>query len=61
MQAVALQFPLTHPAVVSVIPGAASPEEVRRNIGYLEEPIPIAIWTELKSEGLIDLESPTPG
>jgi D-threo-aldose 1-dehydrogenase len=61
MQAAALQFPLTHPAVFSVIPGGVSPEEVRSNIGYLEEPIPTALWTELKSEGLIDPESPTPG
>ena len=61
MQAAALQFPLTHPAVVSVIPGGASPEEVRSNIDYLKEPIPTAVWLELKSEGLIDPESPTPG
>jgi D-threo-aldose 1-dehydrogenase len=61
MQAAALQFPLTHPAVVSIIPGGASPEEVRSNIGYLKEPIPTAVWAELKSEGLIDPESPTPG
>jgi len=47
--------------VVSVIPGGASPEEVRSNIGYLKEPIPTAVWAELKSEGLIDPESPTPG
>jgi D-threo-aldose 1-dehydrogenase len=61
MQAAALQFPLTHPAVVSVIPGGASPEEVCSNIDYLKEPIPTAVWIELKSEGLIDPESPTPG
>jgi D-threo-aldose 1-dehydrogenase len=60
MQAAALQFPLAHPAVVSVIPGGASPDEVRSNIGYLEELIPTAIWAELKNEGLIDPESPTP-
>ena len=60
MQAAALQFPLAHPAVVSVIPGGVSSEEVRSNIGYLEEPIPTAVWTELKSAGLIDPASPTP-
>jgi D-threo-aldose 1-dehydrogenase len=60
LQAAALQFPLAHPAVVSIIPGGAKPEEVTSNIGYLSEPIPAALWADLKSEGLIDPRSPTP-
>lgn len=60
LQAAALQFPLAHPAVISVIPGGAKPEEVTSNIGYLEEAIPAAYWSDLRSEGLIDPEAPTP-
>ena len=61
LPAAALQFPLAHPAVVSIIPGGAKPSEVEANIGYLTEPIPARFWTELKAEGLIDPQSPTPG
>lgn len=60
LQAAALQFPLAHPAVVSVIPGGARPEEVTANIGYLEEAIPAGFWSDLRSEGLIAPEAPTP-
>lgn len=60
LQAAALQFPLAHPAVVSVIPGGARPEEVRSNIGFLKEEIPAALWAELKQAQLIDPEAPTP-
>ena len=35
LAAAALAFPLAHPAVVSVIPGGQTPQEVRQNIGYL--------------------------
>ncbi|MBN9315421.1 MAG: aldo/keto reductase [Devosia sp.] len=61
LQAAALQFPLAHPAVVSVIPGGARPEEVTANIGFIEETIPAALWSDLRNEGLIDPEAPTPG
>jgi D-threo-aldose 1-dehydrogenase len=60
LQAAALQFPLAHPAVASVIPGGAKPEEVTSNIGYLQENIPTAFWDELKANGLIDKDAPTP-
>ncbi|MEO8883739.1 MAG: aldo/keto reductase [Devosia sp.] len=59
LQAAALQFPLAHPAVVSIIPGGATPSEVSSNIGFLKETIPAAFWAELKSEGLIDSDAPT--
>ncbi len=60
LQAAALQFPLAHPAVVSVIPGGARPEEVLANIGFVQETIPAGFWDELRSSGLIDAEAPTP-
>ena len=61
LPAAALQFPLAHPAVVSVVPGAARPEEVRANAAALEAPIPAAFWAELKHRGLIAEAAPVPG
>ena len=60
LPAAALQFPLAHPAVVSVIPGAARSSEVTQNIAALDSAIPEGFWTALKSRGLIDPDSPTP-
>lgn len=60
LQAAALQFPLAHPAVISVIPGGAKPEEVTANVRYLTEVIPVDFWEELKAEGLIVANAPVP-
>lgn len=60
LPAAALQFPLAHPAVVSIIPGAACPNEVTQNIASLRAPIPSKFWSELKDRGLIDKEAPVP-
>jgi D-threo-aldose 1-dehydrogenase len=56
----ALRFPLGHPSVVSVIPGAQSPDEVRRNADILKARIPAALWADLKSEGLLRADAPVP-
>jgi D-threo-aldose 1-dehydrogenase len=56
----ALQFPLAHPAVVSIIPGAARGSEVTQNIASLQAPIPAAFWSDLKARRLIDPDAPTP-
>lgn len=61
LAAAALQFPLGHPAVASMIPGAVSPEQVERNMKLIAHEIPQDLWAELKHEGLILGESPTPG
>lgn len=60
LPAAALQFPLAHPAVVSIIPGSARPQEVTANIAYLTQPIPASFWADLKTEGLIDAAAPVP-
>ena len=60
LQAAALQFPLAHPAAVSIIPGAAKPEELTANIGHIDEAIPPQFWDDLKSEGLILADAPVP-
>jgi D-threo-aldose 1-dehydrogenase len=56
----ALQFPLHHPAVASVIPGARSAAEITANVASFEASIPPALWAELKHEGLLRSDVPTP-
>ncbi len=58
--AAALQFPLGHDAVKTVIPGASTPDEVRQNVAIFERSIPSALWSDLKTEGLIRADAPTP-
>ena len=54
----ALNFPLRHPSVVSVIPGGQSVTEVKSNRDILGKDIPEALWAELKSEGLMRSDAP---
>jgi D-threo-aldose 1-dehydrogenase len=61
LQAAALQFPLAHPASVAIIPGGASPHEVRQNLAHFAEVIPLSLWRDLKAERLIDASAPVPG
>jgi D-threo-aldose 1-dehydrogenase len=56
----ALQFVLAHPAVASVIPGAARPAEVAGNVAAVKALIPAGFWADLKAEGLILLDAPVP-
>jgi D-threo-aldose 1-dehydrogenase len=56
----AIRFPLSHPAIVSVIPGAQKPGEVHRNSQMLGAKIPAALWRDLKSAGLMLSGAPTP-
>ncbi len=55
----ALNFPLMHPAVVSVIPGGQRPDEARANAALLDAKIPAALWQELKAQGLLRQDAPT--
>jgi D-threo-aldose 1-dehydrogenase len=60
LAAAALQFPLGHPAVAAIIPGAVRPEEVLRNLALLRLPIPAALWAELKALRLLHPAAPVP-
>lgn len=60
LPAAALQFVLAHPRVAATIPGAARPGEVEANLGHLRAPIPAGFWSDLKGEGLIERDAPTP-
>jgi D-threo-aldose 1-dehydrogenase len=59
--AAALQFPLAHPSVISIIPGPRRPEEVAQAIDTLAADIPDTLWSDLRAEGLLDATAPTPG
>ena len=60
LAAAAIQFPLAHPCVTSVIPGALHPRQVEENLEYFREEIPSALWAALKAEGHIRQDAPTP-
>jgi D-threo-aldose 1-dehydrogenase len=60
LKAAALQFPLGHPTVASVIPGMGSPKRVAENMDLLAHKIPSDLWEELRSEGLIRQDAPLP-
>lgn len=55
----ALQFPLLHPSVVSVIPGGQRPSEVESNRSLLDAKLPAALWADLKQERLMRADAPT--
>lgn len=60
LEAAALQFPLAHPAVVSVLAGMRSPAQVQANADWLRQPIPSALWAALRAQGLLQAEAPLP-
>ena len=60
LPAAALQFPLAHPVVVSVIPGTRTEQEQRDLLTWWKTGIPDGLWGDLKSEGLLDEAAPTP-
>lgn len=55
---VAFQFPLRHPAVVSVIPGGQGLAEMDGNLAAAAAEIPPALWDDLKTEGLLRQDAP---
>ena len=59
-KAVAIQFPLGHPAVQTVLTGCRAVEELNENVEAFQAPIPDEVWRELKSEGLLVPEAPVP-
>jgi D-threo-aldose 1-dehydrogenase len=60
MAAAALQFPLAHPQVCSVLLGPRSTAELDVNLDLLEIDIPAGLWADLRSNGLIRGDAPLP-
>ncbi|HEY3002718.1 MAG TPA: aldo/keto reductase [Kribbellaceae bacterium] len=59
LPAVALQFPLAHPAVAGIAVGCHEPTQVHRNAALETFPIPPAVWTDLRTAGLLHPDAPT--
>ena len=60
LPAAALQFPHAHPLVATVIPGVATEAELASALDWAKWKIPAALWSDLKSEGLIAPTAPVP-
>jgi D-threo-aldose 1-dehydrogenase len=60
LTAAAIQFPLAHPAVATVLTGVRSVAELEENERMMRFPVPPALWQELKDEGLLPPDAPVP-
>lgn len=60
LMAAAIQFPMHHPAVPVVLMGPRTPEQVDGNIEVFSFAIPDALWSDLKSAGILRPDAPTP-
>ncbi|QUQ69566.1 aldo/keto reductase [Kutzneria sp. CA-103260] len=56
----ALQFPFGHPAVKAIAVGARTPGEITENAALFADKVSPDLWAELKVEGLLAHETPTP-
>ena len=61
IKAAAIQFPLGHPAVSSVLIGVASVAELEEDERMARAPVPAALWQELRHEGLLSEAALVPG
>jgi D-threo-aldose 1-dehydrogenase len=60
LMAAAIQFPLAHPAVASLLVGPRSTAELDESLDLLALPIPAELWAELRSDGLLPETAPVP-
>jgi D-threo-aldose 1-dehydrogenase len=60
LAAAALQFPLAHPAVVSVIPGLSSANRVETTVAQMQFNIPTEFWVALQNAGILSADVPVP-
>jgi len=60
LQAAALQFPLGHAAVASVLAGCVTGTEAEKAARFFSRAIPAEFWRALHERGLIDARAPLP-
>lgn len=53
LAAAAIQFPMAHPAVTSILIGSKTAAQVEKNVAWFEQSLPPALWTDLRAAGLI--------
>jgi D-threo-aldose 1-dehydrogenase len=54
----AMAFPLAHPAVAGIVVGMRSAPEVRANVDLFTAGVPTQLWSDLRSQGLLDERVP---
>jgi D-threo-aldose 1-dehydrogenase len=59
-RAAALQFPYAHPVVSCVVAGVRTVPHLDDTLANLTFPIPDDLWAELRAEGLLREDAPTP-
>ena len=60
LRAAAIQFPLAHPAVASLVAGVRSIEHLDDYPRAMAMDLPAALWAELRAEGLLHPDVPVP-
>ena len=60
LRAAAMQFPLAHPAVVSLVAGVRTLTHLDEYPALLAHEIPPDLWAELRAEGLLAADAPVP-
>jgi len=60
LKAAAIQFPLAHPAVAALVAGVRSIAHLEDYPVLMRETVPSSLWDELRHEGLIAADAPTP-
>ena len=59
-RAAAMQFSAAPDIAASLIVGAGTAEHVLADVSAFRTPIPMAFWDELRRQGLIEPDAPTP-
>ena len=60
LRAAAIQFPLAHPAVTSLIAGVRRIDHLEEYPAAIARHIPAALWADLRAEGLLAPGAPVP-
>jgi D-threo-aldose 1-dehydrogenase len=60
LRAAAVQFPLAHPAVASVVAGVRRIDHLEEYPRLFREAIPADLWAEIRDEGLLAADAPVP-
>jgi D-threo-aldose 1-dehydrogenase len=60
LAAAALQFPLAHPRVCTVLIGPRTIGELDMDLSLFQVKIPPKLWADLRREGLLGADVPTP-
>lgn len=60
LAAAALQFPIAHPQICSVLAGLATDLQVQQALAWINTPIPDELWQRLRERELLHPAAPTP-